>query len=249
MFDTVEIIPAIDILGGKCVRLYQGDYSRETVFGDDPVAVATGWVQQGATRLHVVDLDGAKSGDPVNLGIAAKIASSVNVPVQLGGGIRSLITASHALSRGLARVIVGTAAVSNPSMVDKMVTNLGSDSVMVSVDAKDGQVLTDGWTRDGGVTALDLIQRIAEGGIRKFIYTDVMRDGTLTEPNFSSIREITKNTNLGLFVAGGISSVSHITRLADLGVEAAIVGSAVYTGSIDLREAIVVLEGHQIITG
>ena len=120
---------------------------------------------------------------------------------------------------------------------------------MVSVDAKDGQAMTDGWTKDGGVTALDLIKRIAESGARKFVYTDVMRDGTLTEPNFDGIREITSNTDLGLLVAGGISSVSHLTRLADLGVEAAIVGSAVYTGNIDLQEAIIILEGHQIITG
>jgi len=249
LFDSVEIIPAIDIREGKCVRLYQGDYSRETIFGSDPITVAKNWVQQGATRLHVVDLDGARSGKPVNLGIATKIARSVDVPVQLGGGIRSTATADHALSHGLACVIVGTAAVSNPEVVDEMVTKLGPESFMVSVDAKDGQAMTDGWTKDGGVTALDLIKRIAESGARKFVYTDVMRDGTLTEPNFDGIRKITSNTDLGLLVAGGISSVSHLTRLADLGVEAAIVGSAVYTRNIDLQEAIIILEGHQIITG
>jgi phosphoribosylformimino-5-aminoimidazole carboxamide ribotide isomerase len=244
----MEIIPAIDIRNGKCVRLYQGDYSLETVFGDDPIALATSWVEQGATRLHVVDLDGAKSGEPVNLGIAAKIARSVNVPVQLGGGIRSLAIANNALSHGLACVILGTAAVSNPTVVDELVAKLGPESFMVSVDAKNGRVMTDGWTKDGGITALELVKRIAESGARKFVYTDVMRDGTLTEPNFDGIRDITSNTDLGLFVAGGISSVSHLKQLADLGVEAAIVGSAVYTRNIDLQEAILLLEGHQITT-
>ena len=153
------------------------------------------------------------------------------------------------LSRGIARVIVGTAAVDEPGLVDEMVAALGVDSFMVSVDAKDGRVMAEGWTRDSGVTAADLIRSIAEGGARRFVYTDITRDGTLTEPNFGGIQEITANTQLGLLVAGGISSVEHLTRLADLGVEAAIVGRAVYTRDIDLREAIAALEGHSTITG
>lgn len=245
----MEVIPAIDIRGGKCVNLYQGDYSRETVFGDDPVAAATGWVEQGATWIHVVDLDGAKSGEPVSLGIAAEIAATVDVPVQLGGGIRSVDVARHALSRGIARVIVGTTAVDQPRLVDEMVAGLGADSFMVSVDARDGRFMAEGWTRDSGVTALDLIRNIAEGGVRRFVYTDIARVGTLTGPNFGAIRELTDNTDLGLLVAGGISSLEHLTRLADLGVEAAIVGRAIYTKDIDLREAIAALKGRPTITG
>ena len=234
----MEVIPSIDIRGGKCVRLYMGDYARETVFSESPLDVALRWVELGATRIHVVDLDGAKSGSPVNAGIVRAIASTAPVPVQVGGGIRTLAAAKDALSWGVRRVIFGTAALENPGLVGEACRELGPESVVVSVDARDGYVVDWGWTRKSTVLASDLIKRVAEKGLRRFIYTDVSVDGTLTQPNFSAIETLAGKTELGMTVAGGISSIDDLLVLSRLEVEGAIVGRAVYTGDIDLREAL-----------
>lgn len=234
----MEVIPAIDIRGGRCVRLYQGDYGRETVYSERPLVVAARWVGMGASRLHVVDLDGAKVGAPVNIRLVGDIASSVDVLVQYGGGIRTLGTARDAVSLGVSRVIIGTAAVEVPSLVAEACQELGPEAVVVSVDAREGYVVERGWTRKTRVLASDLIKGIESAGVRRFIYTDVARDGTLTEPNFRAIEELKGKTDLRMLVAGGISSVGHLRQLSQLGVEGGIVGKALYTGDINLRDAI-----------
>ena len=234
----MEVIPAIDLRGGKCVRLYQGDYKRETVYSEDPVEVAARWVSQGATRLHIVDLDGARSGTPANLAAVKDIASSVSVPIQLGGGIRTIDTANAVMALEVERVMIGTAAVESPDLIRSLFEHLSSDQVVVSVDARDGFVAVKGWTRATEVLASDLISNMVENGVRRFMYTDIARDGTLTEPNFGAIQELLNRTGAVLLAAGGISSLRHLTRLAELGVEGAVVGQALYTGAIELREAL-----------
>ena len=234
----MDIIPAIDIRGGKCVRLYQGDYERETVFSDSPLDVAARWAELGASRLHVVDLDGAKSGMPTNLDLVGSIASSVTARVQYGGGVRTLATANRAVALGVDRVIIGTAAAEGPSLVQEACSNLGADAVVVSIDARDGYVGVEGWTRQTRIPAMELLQTITQIGVRRFVYTDVARDGTLSEPNFSAIEELATASELAMIVAGGISSVDHLVTLSRLGIEGAIVGKAIHTGDVDLREAI-----------
>ena len=234
----MEVIPAIDLRGGRCVRLYQGDYDRETVFDEDPVSVAVRWANLGAGRLHVVDLDGARDGAPANLEVVQKIVSSVSVPVQLGGGIRDLETVRSVLSLGVARVIVGTTAVENPGVVRSICSEVGDESLVVSVDARDGYVAVRGWKQQSRVPASDLVSAMAEVGVSRFMYTDIGRDGTLTEPNFQAIEGLLAETGATLIAAGGIASVDHLQRLDALGVEAAVVGSALYTGDIDFAEAL-----------
>ncbi len=239
----MEVIPAIDIKGGKCVNLYQGDYGKETVFSESPLDVASRWVDMGASRLHIVDLDGAKAGTPVNMALVGRIASSVAVPMQLGGGIRTLISAQQAVASGVSRIIIGTAAVERTSLVQELCRELGAGSVVVSVDARDGYVVVRGWTETSRIPAPEMVKRIEAVGVQRFVYTDVTTVGTLTEPSFDAIEGLLRQTEMGMLVAGGISSIEHLRRLSQLGVEAAIVGKAIYAGDIDLREAIDALGG------
>ena len=234
----MEVIPAIDIKDGRCVRLYQGDYGRETVYSDSPLDVAFRWVAMGASRLHVVDLDGAKTGASVNLGLISDIASSVTVPVQLGGGIRTVEAAGQVISAGVSRVIIGTAAAEGEGFVKELCQEFGPDSVAVGVDARDGYVVTWGWTETSDITASEMVKRISAWGVLRFVYTDVTRDGTLTEPNFDAIDKLLGETDMKMIVAGGVASLDHLRRLSQLSVEGAIVGTAAYTGDIDLQEAI-----------
>jgi phosphoribosylformimino-5-aminoimidazole carboxamide ribotide isomerase len=239
----MEVIPAIDIRGGKCVRLFQGDYDRETVYSDDPAEMASQWVDQGATRLHVIDLDGAREGRAVNHYVASAIASKATVPVQLGGGIRDVSTARAALAGGVGRIIAGTAAITEPSFARALCDELGASAVVVSVDARDGVVMLQGWTATSGMAASEVVKGVEAAGVTSLIYTDIAVDGTLTGPNFRAISELVKSTPLDVIIAGGISSLAHLLELERIGVEAAIVGKAVYTGDIDLPEAIAALSG------
>ncbi|MBF8267129.1 MAG: 1-(5-phosphoribosyl)-5-[(5-phosphoribosylamino)methylideneamino] imidazole-4-carboxamide isomerase [Dehalococcoidia bacterium] len=234
----MEVIPAIDLRGGRCVRLYQGDYERETVYSDDPLEVALRWQEMGAPRIHVVDLDGAASGSPVNLAVLKRLAGSVAVPLQVGGGIREMSTSEKLLDMGVQRIVLGTAAVQEPSLVEKVCRRFGSGAVVVGVDARDGMVAIRGWREATSTTALELIHRMEELGVRRFIYTDISRDGTLTEPNFQAVEVVVKGCGAAILASGGVSSIEHLRRLASGGVEGAIVGMALYTGAIDLREAI-----------
>ena len=234
----MEVIPAIDLRDGKCVRLFQGDYAKETVYAADPLEVAKRWVDAGTSRLHVVDLDGAKAGAPANLEVAGKIAASSGVPVQLGGGIRSFEIAVNALSAGISRVMIGTAAIESPDFVSRLCRERGPESVVVTVDARDGWVATDGWTSDTRVAATDLVDQMKSAGVENFLYTDISRDGTLTGPNYAAVAEMVDRVEGELIAAGGISSIDHLLRLAEIGASGAVVGTALYTGGIDLVAAI-----------
>ena len=233
----MEVIPAIDIRGGRAVRLFQGDYDRETVFNDSPVDAARRWLDMGATRLHVVDLDGARSGEQVNIDLVENIAALSDVPVQLGGGIRNLPAAQRAIDGGVDRVIIGTAALEDDGFVRGLCERLGPDRVVAGVDARNGYVAVRGWTEESEVPARDLIARMEASGVRRMVYTDITRDGTRTEPNFQQVDEALSATALRILVAGGVSSADHLRRLARMGVEGAIIGTAAYTGDIDMREA------------
>ena len=234
----MEVIPAIDIRGGKCVRLLQGDYRAETVFSEDPAGVARGWEEAGARRIHVVDLDGAREGAQKNSATIAAIVSAVDVPVQVGGGIRTLETAQALMSAGVDRIVVGTAAVEDPALVQRMASELGQESLVVAVDARDGYVAVNGWTQESRTFATDLIRMMAEQGVGRFMYTDISRDGTLSEPNFTAVESIVQAASANIIAAGGVSSINHVRRLAALGVEAVVVGIALYTGDVDLSEAV-----------
>ncbi len=238
----METIPAIDIRGGRCVRLEQGDYARETVFGDDPAAVAARWQEAGALRLHVVDLDGAREGGPVNQDAVRRILDALVIPVQLGGGIRDIGTIQRFLDMGADRVVLGTAAVKDQTTLINAVT-LFRQRIVVGVDARDGVVMVEGWTEASGVSAGELVRQLSEMGVSRVIYTDISRDAMLTGPNFAAIAGLLEEiaglpSPVAVIASGGISSIEDLRRLAALGVEGAIIGKALYTGAIDLREAL-----------
>jgi phosphoribosylformimino-5-aminoimidazole carboxamide ribotide isomerase len=233
----MDIIPAVDLRNGKCVRLYQGDYNRETVFNDNPLDVALKWQSQGAPRIHIVDLDGAAAGEVVNIEIIETIANAVQVPVQLGGGIRTLKTITSVLKLGIERVILGTVAVENPGLVEEACRKY-AESLIVSIDARDGQVSTRGWLQESKLTALKLAEDMKKLGVRRLIYTDIERDGTLSGPNYRALAELVNGIDLPVIAAGGISSIEHLENLKKIGVEGAIIGQALYTGNIDLKQAL-----------
>lgn len=237
---SMEIIPAIDLKEGKCVRLYQGDFDQATIYGEDPVQIARQWVAQGATRLHLVDLDGAKAGRPVNTDAVLSIVRAVKVPVQLGGGLRRETDIAAALALGIERVILGTAAVRDPALVERMVDRFGNH-IIVGVDARDGRVATTGWTELAQIQATELIDAMAQRGVQRIIYTDIARDGTLTEPNYTATAALVRAGGPAIIASGGISQIDHVQRLSAIGVEGAIIGRALYTGAIDLPSALAAL--------
>jgi len=225
------------VRGGKCVRLYQGDFAQETVFSDDPVDVALRWQSMGATKLHIVDLDGAAAGELGNLDIITEIANAVLIPTQLGGGIRDLKTVEAVLKTGVERVILGTAAVEDSKLVEEACHNF-RDSIIIGIDARDGYVAIRGWRLETKLKATELAESMAKLGVKRFIYTDISRDGTLTEPNFTGVFEMVNTVRLPIIAAGGISSLDHLKMLKQFGVEGAIVGRALYTGDINLKKAL-----------
>ncbi len=233
----MEIIPAIDLRGGKCVRLYQGDYSQETVFSEDPVDTARHWRSLGAKRLHIVDLDGAAKGEICHFDTISSIASAVSIPIEVGGGIRNIESIEKLLGAGVDRVILGTAAIENRDMVKEACKRFG-ERIIAGVDARDGYAATRGWIESSKMTAVDLIKDMKSAGVVRVIYTDISRDGTLTEPNFAAIEHLLAEVEVSIIAAGGISSIKHLRKLSALGVEGAIVGRAIYTGHIDLKKAL-----------
>ncbi len=233
----MEVIPAIDLRGGRCVRLVQGDYDREIVFSDDPVAIARRWAAEGARRLHVVDLDGAREGRSVNADSAQRIIETVDLPVQVGGGIRDLDAVDYWVAAGADRVVMGTAAVRDPDLAAEACRRHG-ERIVVSIDARDGIVAAEGWRETTGERAATLLHRLADAGVGRFVYTDIARDGMLTSPNFEAVRALTEATETPIIAAGGVAEVVHLVRLAELGVEGAIVGRALYDGRVDLKEAL-----------
>lgn len=233
----MEIIPAIDIKDGRCVRLYQGDFQQVTVYDADPVAVAQRWIDHGAPRLHLVDLDGARSGHPVHTDIIRAIARLSGAPVQLGGGLRSIETVERALDLGVQRVVLGTAAVRDPDLITRLVERFG-DAIAVAIDARNGMAATAGWTETVALSAMDLLERMVALGVQRIIYTDISRDGTLSAPNVAATGALVRPGGPAIIASGGISTIDHLRRLAAVGVEGAIVGRALYTGDLSLREAL-----------
>ena len=234
----MEIIPAIDIRGGKCVRLYQGDYRQQIVFDENPAAVALKWQAQGANWLHVVDLDGAAVGKPRNMAAVGEIVERSGLLLELGGGIRQEGIAVRLLQKGVSRIILGTAAIESPGLVEKLSQRFGN-AIVVGLDARDGKITVHGWQKNTLVDVLQLCQQMVGLGVSRFIYTDVERDGTLTEPNFDAIKRLVADVDVPIIASGGISRLGHLRRLKELGVEGAIIGKALYTGDINLEEAIV----------
>ncbi len=237
----MQIIPAIDIKGGRCVRLYQGDYDRMTVFDNDPVAVAQRWAELGAERLHVVDLDGAKVGRPLNAQIVFAIVRAIGIPVQLGGGLRDRPSVDAALNLGVDRVILGTAALSHPDLVRELIAAYG-ERIVVGVDARHGWVAVHGWQETSQIRAIDFVRQMAEFGVRHIIYTDIARDGTLIGPNVEALAELVTLDGPSVIASGGVGSVDDLLRLARAGASGAIVGQALYTGAINLPETLQALE-------
>jgi phosphoribosylformimino-5-aminoimidazole carboxamide ribotide isomerase len=235
----MEIIPAIDLKNGKCVRLYQGDYSKETVFSDDPVATALKWQEKGARWLHLVDLDGAAAGEVRNSDAILNIVKNTQLNVELGGGIRREEIVEQLIKLGVKRVILGTVAVEQTELTRRIIKRFG-DAIVVGIDARDSYVTTHGWLKISTMTVLELSLMMAAIGAKRIIYTDVKRDGTLTEPNYETTAELVKSVKIPVVASGGISSTEHIRKLAALGVEGAIIGKALYTGDIDLAEALAI---------
>ena len=234
------IIPAIDLIEGRCVRLREGRLSSEEVYSKEPVAVAELWELKGAERLHIIDLDGAFEGKPQNLEVVKRIAKSIRTPTQFGGGVRSLKTIREALDCGVEYVILGTSAISKPEFVKKAVKKFGK-RIMVSIDASNLKVRVRGWEGKTRKTAPILAKEMERLGVKNIIFTDIKRDGTLRGPNISQIKKMLKVVNTPLIVSGGISSLEDIKKLKPLekkGLSGVIVGKALYTGRIDLEKAL-----------
>lgn len=234
------IIPAIDIRGGKCVRLFQGDYNRETVYGDSPAEQAVRWEKEGAHIIHLVDLDGAKAKQPVNLDAVREICSAVHIPCELGGGIRTLEDARKAFDAGVYRIILGTVACENPKLAKEFVSEFTAERVVVGIDARGGCVAVNGWLENSGVDAYELVLTLQDMGVTRFIYTDIATDGALSGPNCDAIAALCSRVpRCGVISSGGISSARDITALRELrkdNLEGVIVGKALYDGKISYKE-------------
>ena len=234
------IIPAIDIRGGKCVRLFQGDYNKETVYNEFPAEQAKKFQEDGAVLIHLVDLDGAKAGNPVNLDVVRSICSAVTIPCELGGGIRTVEDAKAAFDAGVHRVILGTTACENPLLVKDFIAEFGADRVVMGIDAKGGRVAVKGWLETSLIDVFDLIAKLEEIGVTRFIYTDIATDGVLSGPNLDSVAAVCSRVpRCGVIASGGISCATDISNLRELGkpnLEGVIVGKALYAGKTTFRE-------------
>jgi len=233
----VEIWPAIDLRGGNCVRLRQGDYDRETVFAEDPAAMARHWVDQGAQRLHLVDLDGAKAGRPVNQQRVEAIVGSVAVPCELGGGIRSEETIGQLLEGGLARLVIGTLAIRDPDWFRQMCRAFPGRLVL-GIDARRGRVAAEGWLQTSKMEAIELARRFAAEPIAAIVYTDIATDGMMTGPNLAAMAEMHSAVDVPVVASGGVTTKQDVARLADLGVAGCIIGRALYEGTLTLPDAL-----------
>lgn len=231
------IYPAIDLYGGKAVRLYKGDYAQMTIYNDDPVAVAKDFAAKGASCIHLVDLEGAKSGTTPNFDTVAAIKAETGLFCEIGGGIRSMETIETYLSAGIDRVILGTAAVTEPGFVEAAVAKYG-EKIAVGIDIKDGFVAIKGWTVKSEENAMDFTWKMEKLGVKTMICTDISRDGAMQGTNHDLYRELSQRFGMNIIASGGVSSIDDVVRLAKLGIHGAIVGKAYYTGAIDLANAI-----------
>lgn len=228
----MEVIPAIDIKNGRCVRLIQGDFNKEKVYGENPVQMALHWENQGARRIHIVDLDGAKEGVPRNLSLIKDLVKAVKIPVQLGGGIRSLEIMKKYLELGVDRVIVGTLALKNPDLVEKSIKLLGEDKIVAGVDAKKGKVAVEGWLETSEKKIKEVILDLKKRGVKTFIYTDISRDGMLSGPDIEGLEQLIQVNDIEIIASGGVSSGKDLNQLEKIGIDKAVVGKALYDGRL-----------------
>lgn len=237
------IFPAIDILGGKAVRLYKGDYNQVTVYSTRPWEIAEDFISKGAKAIHIVDLDGAREGSAVNMDVVKKIACYPNIITEIGGGIRNQNTVERYLNAGVSRVILGTAALNDPVFLKESLRKYG-ERIAVGVDLKDGKVAVKGWLEKSDKDGLDFLKELEDMGVRSVIVTDISKDGAMKGTNLEMYRKIGKETSMKVTASGGVSAMEDIRALKEIGVYAAIIGKAYYTGAIDLEEAIRVAEGR-----
>ena len=235
------IFPAIDILGGKAVRLYKGDYNQVTVYGERPWEIAQDFVSKGASAIHIVDLDGAREGSAVNMDVVRKIACIPNVLTEIGGGIRNRDTVERYLDAGISRVILGTAALNDPVFLKDALKSCG-DRIVVGVDLKDGKVAVKGWLEKSDKDGLTFLKELEDMGVKSVIVTDISKDGAMKGTNLGMYRKISAETSLQVTASGGVSTLEDVRALKEIGVWGAIIGKAYYTGAIDLSEAIRIAE-------
>ena len=234
----MQLYPAIDMKNGQCVRLRQGAFKDITIYSDAPERVAAHWQEKGASFLHLVDLDGALAGYSVNEEVIRRIADTVSIPIEIGGGIRSGEAVERMLGLGVRRVIIGTKAVEHPEFLRDMVRTFGEEAIVAGVDAKDGMVAVEGWEKVSSLTASDLCLTMKEYGVRHIVYTDISRDGMLSGPNVEATRKLTEETGLDIIASGGVSCMEDLKCLHEAGIRGAIIGKALYENRIDLAEAV-----------
>lgn len=233
----MKILPAIDLKDGQCVRLQKGDYGTAHKVAEDAVATATGFLAAGASLIHMVDLDSAKDGSHANYDVVKRVMTQTGAAVELGGGIRSMEEAAAVLSLGVSRVIIGSAAVQNPQLVQELVQAYG-DRIAVGIDARGGTVRTEGWLRDSGTDYIALAKQMADFGVQTIIFTDIEKDGMLEGPNFDQLAALREAVSCAIVASGGVTTLEDIRRLKALGIDEAIAGKAIYTGALDLAAAI-----------
>ncbi|MCU0880288.1 MAG: 1-(5-phosphoribosyl)-5-[(5-phosphoribosylamino)methylideneamino]imidazole-4-carboxamide isomerase [Pirellulaceae bacterium] len=237
----MQIWPAIDLRGGKCVRLAQGDYARETVYGDDPAGMARQWVGQGARCLHLVDLDGARDGSRANFEAVRQIVTAVDVPCELGGGIRDEQTIADYLQLGLARLVVGTRALKDPAWFRTMCARFPRQ-LALGIDAKNGLVATDGWLETSATSALELARQLADENVAALIYTDIAKDGMLAGPNVPAMTEMKRAVAVPVIASGGVTTAADVLALTRAGLDGCIIGRALYEGTLTLADALAAVE-------
>ena len=229
------IIPAVDIKNGACVRLFQGDFDQQTTYSKNPLKVALTWQKMGTPILHVVDLDGAKNGSPINFELITKLAKQM--PIEVGGGIRTIETIEKYLSVGVVRVVLGTILLENADLAKEIFEKFG-EKIVVGLDAKNNQLMTNGWITKSKQTVLETAQTLQSIGAKRIIYTDILKDGSLTEPNFKMLETLVKNLAVPIIASGGISNLAQIKKLQKVGIEGVIIGKALYEKKIDVKEAL-----------
>lgn len=233
----MQIWPAIDLRGGKCVRLVQGDYDRETVFGDNPAEMARRWVDEGAEHLHLVDLDGARDGHLANREAVSAIVSAVNIPCEIGGGIRDEDSIKALLEIGIERLVIGTKAIKQPDWF-RDVCRRYPDKLALGIDARNGRVATDGWLETSDVAATDLAGQFADEPIAAIIYTDIAKDGMMSGPNIAAMKEMNESTDIPVIASGGVTTASDVQRLAEVNMAGCIIGRTLYEGKLTLKDAL-----------
>ncbi|NLD48885.1 MAG: 1-(5-phosphoribosyl)-5-[(5-phosphoribosylamino)methylideneamino]imidazole-4-carboxamide isomerase [Clostridiaceae bacterium] len=231
------IYPAVDVKDGRCVRLLQGEFNKVTVYSENPVEMALKWEQLGAQYLHVVDLDGARTGVAQNIAVISEMAVKLGIPVQLGGGIRTIEMIETVLCKGIERVILGTSAVRDPELVKRAIKTF-ENNVVIGIDAKDGMVAIEGWAKTSEFTAIGFAKKMEDLGAKTIIYTDISRDGMLQGPNIKAMEDMVNSVNIDIIASGGVSNIEDIRKLKNVGVSGVIVGKALYTGDLDLKQAI-----------